>query len=65
MKKIVKVFGKKLETCINPLDVDQHPENAIVNVVSGKMYNIDKSGVYHALEISDKQLSDFEKKLSQ
>ena len=50
----------KLQLCINPFDFNQHPSNAVVNIVTGKMFDVNRKSVCHALEISSKQLQDFE-----
>ena len=48
----------KLQECINPLDPDDRPKE-IVNVVSGKV-SPNAVNVDQALEIGQKQMSDFE-----
>ena len=52
----------KLETCIHPLNADEHPEDSIVNIVSGKIAPI-KINVDDVVAIGEKMLKGFEESL--
>ena len=53
-------LGNKLDSCLHPLNPSEHPEDSLVNIVSGKIappvVNVDSS-----VKIGERMMADFEK----
>ena len=52
----------KLETCIHPLNADEHPDDGIINIVSGKIAPI-KVNVDNVVAIGEELMTNFEESL--
>ena len=52
----------KLETCIHPLNADEHPDDGIINIVSGKIAPI-KVNVDNVVAIGEELMKNFEESL--
>ena len=52
----------KLETCIHPLNADDHPDDGIMNKVSGKIAPV-KVNVDNVVAIGEEMVKNFEESL--
>ena len=52
-----------LESCINPLSTEEHPQDGIVNIENGRVYSSATTNVDNAVATGSKQLQDFINKL--
>ena len=50
----------KIEMSIDPLDPEQHPENGLVNIVTGKVVSDPKVNVHQAIAIATAEMNSFE-----
>ena len=53
-------LSQKLDSCVDPLDPEGHPDGSIVNIVSGKIAP-ESVNVDNAVMIGEAMLEDFEK----